>query len=204
MKKKPVAYAQSILYNHSPLAHSIILPLDPSQLTTAQQKGAYIGKHDHRVHFFTKKSVAQSEKVLLSLLTPLKARLTPIAPRAPLAISVLFFFSHTSSLPVRECVPLAPHIVRPDADNLLKGVLDAVVRASLIPDDAQVFLLTSAKFRTASNPRIVLTITDCSLSPFEAIVSPSQAIPCPLVPLADLVALKAPQPPSLSPFPSST
>ena len=53
-----------------------------------------------------------------------------------------------------KCAPgaLVPHTVRPDADNLVKALLDAMTRAGVWEDDAQVYDLHVRKFR-AKTPR---------------------------------------------------
>ena len=47
---------------------------------------------------------------------------------------------------------LLPHTERPDADNLVKSILDAMTRAEVWVDDAQVYDLRIRKFR-AKTPR---------------------------------------------------
>ena len=44
---------------------------------------------------------------------------------------------------------LIPHTVKPDADNLVKSLLDSMTRAGVWVDDAQVYSLTVQKWRGA-------------------------------------------------------
>jgi len=44
---------------------------------------------------------------------------------------------------------LIPHTVKPDADNLVKSIMDAATRAGVWGDDAQVYSLTVRKWRGA-------------------------------------------------------
>lgn len=62
------------------------------------------------------------------------------APQGPLAVRLAFRMP-TPKKPRHG----APHTFRPDADNLAKLALDALMRAGLFPDDAAVSHLTVSK-----------------------------------------------------------
>ena len=71
--------------------------------------------------------------------------------REPAEVSVTLAYPQRQSDRLDDDA-LLPHTERPDADNLVKSILDAMTRAGVWEDDAQVYELRVRKFRT-SRPR---------------------------------------------------
>lgn len=110
---------------------------DPPTIT-AQQKGVMV--RGGRVMFFTKKKVKDA-------MASLTARLRQDAPDkpfdTPVTAQISFYFQPTKARPNERT-----HGVRPDVDNLAKGVLDCLVPAGWITDDALIDHLTITKARS--------------------------------------------------------
>lgn len=71
---------------------------------------------------------------------------------------------------------LIPHTARPDADNLVKSLLDALTRAGVWADDAQVWDLRVRKWRGA-RPRWAVFVWFESPTPFPAAAGEQGALP---------------------------
>lgn len=112
--------------------------LGPPPTITAQQKGCVV--RGGRVLFFTKSKVKDA-------LDQLTAQLRRHAPRKPIDWPVLvhikFVFPPTKARPDERT-----HGKRPDVDNLAKGVLDCLVPAGWITDDALIDQLIVTKSRS--------------------------------------------------------
>lgn len=65
-------------------------------------------------------------------------------------VDMEFLMPRPKGLPRRIGEGRLPHALRPDADNLAKAVLDAMVRAFVLPDDAGVQELRIAKWVAAA------------------------------------------------------
>jgi Holliday junction resolvase RusA-like endonuclease len=109
---------------------------DPPTVT-AQQKGVMV--RAGRPMFFTKKKVKDAQDALVLQLRQFKPR-QPV--EFPVLIKIKFAFRVTKARPHERI-----HAVRPDLDNLCKGVLDALVPAGWIADDALVDQLVAEKCR---------------------------------------------------------
>lgn len=70
------------------------------------------------------------------------------------ALKVCFFMPIPKSTPKKKCKALEnqPHLKKPDIDNVLKGLLDAM-NNELFDDDSQVYEVSAVKLYSA-NPRI--------------------------------------------------
>jgi Holliday junction resolvase RusA-like endonuclease len=113
-----------------------ILQGDPPTVT-AQQKGVLV--RAGRPMFFTKKKVKDAQDALVLQLRQFKPR-QPV--EFPVLVKIKFAFRVTKARPNERI-----HAVRPDLDNLCKGVLDALVPAGWIADDALVDQLVAEKCR---------------------------------------------------------
>ena len=153
------------------------LTVDPSWLSTAQQKGErVVGRH---IFHYGKPQVRRSQQLLEQALvaawkraggktarTCVKGKPKEIAipfllAHQPAAVMVEFRFPFTANTPQsRRRWNGQPSwmSVRPDADNLLKGLLDAMTAVHILHDDAQVVWLTACKTR-AELPCINVGIT---------------------------------------------
>ena len=127
---------------------SALIMGDPPTVT-AQQKGVMV--RAGRPMFFTKKKVKDAQDALILQLRQFKPR-QPV--EFPVLIKVKFAFRVTKSRPHERV-----HAVRPDLDNLCKGVLDALVPAGWLADDALVDQLVAEKCRTGE-PYMEITMTE--------------------------------------------
>jgi Holliday junction resolvase RusA-like endonuclease len=127
---------------------SALIMGDPPTVT-AQQKGVMV--RAGRPMFFTKKKVKDAQDALIM-------QLRKFAPRQPIEFPVLvkikFAFRVTKARPHERV-----HGVRPDLDNLTKGVLDALCPAGWLKDDALVDQLVVEKCRTG-DPYMEITMKE--------------------------------------------
>lgn len=121
---------------------------DPPTVT-AQQKGVMV--RAGRPMFFTKKKVKDAQDALILQLRQFKPR-QPV--EFPVLIKVKFAFRVTKARPHERV-----HAVRPDLDNLCKGVLDALVPAGWLADDALVDQLVAEKCRVG-DPYMEITMKE--------------------------------------------
>lgn len=125
-----------------------IIDGDPPTVT-AQQKGVMV--RAGRPMFFTKKKVKDAQDALILQLRQFKPR-QPV--EFPVLVKIKFAFRVTKSRPHERV-----HAVRPDLDNLVKGVLDALVPAGWLADDALVDQLVAEKCRTG-DPYLEITMKE--------------------------------------------
>lgn len=144
----------------------IVLGVDVGGLPTAQQKGAFVGK-DGRIHFFTKAKIAKAEKALIQALSPY-AHYSASWGEVPIECSLEFYFPFPSGTPKKKLHKIAPHISRPDADNLAKLPLDCLTQAGFWKDDSLLCNFISRKRRTTQKTCMVIRITNLQ-SKFEAL-----------------------------------
>jgi Holliday junction resolvase RusA-like endonuclease len=121
---------------------------DPPTVT-AQQKGVMV--RGGRPMFFTKKRVKDAQDALVLQLRQFKPR-QPV--EFPVLVKIKFAFRVTKARPNERV-----HAVRPDLDNLCKGVLDALVPAGWIADDALVDQLVAEKCRVG-DPYLEITMKE--------------------------------------------
>lgn len=117
---------------------------------TAQQKGVYVA--GGRPFFYTKKKIKQAEQGLIAHMRT-KAPARPID--GPCIVEVTYIWSLRQA--ERKSAGLIPHTQRPDVDNLVKLVMDAMVNAKWIVDDSQVYILRVSKYR-GSTPCMTINL----------------------------------------------
>ena len=61
----------------------------------------------------------------------------------PVRLTVCFYFSAPKRTKRKSCFP---HVIKPDADNLLKAVMDAMTAANVWTDDALVYSSCAEKW----------------------------------------------------------
>lgn len=132
---------------------------------TAQQKGMFI--RNGRPVFFTKKRTVEAENDWWSILKPARDAFGP-ALAVPCAVSIRMEWPFLKSTPKRTvalgaAVPLA---ARPDADNLVKALLDVMTKMQFWADDGLVFALTVEKWRGPS-PGLRLELQEWTDAPDE-------------------------------------
>ena len=138
---------------------TLILRVDPSTLSTAQQKGERV-VCGHIQHFIKPKVQKSQDALYNAILTEWKKNggkttvvrvkkgkkvvcrevcVSPFAPKEPVTLGGGFAFPFTSKTTKKERESgMCMMVERPDLDNLIKGTQDALVYAGLLPDDSQV------------------------------------------------------------------
>lgn len=138
---------------------TLILQVDPSTLSTAQQKGERV-VCGHIQHFIKPKVQKSQDALYNAILTEWKKEggkttvvkvkkgnklvyrevcVSPFAPKEPVILGGGFAFPFTSNTPKKKRASGKVMMVeRPDLDNLIKGTQDALVYAGILPDDSQV------------------------------------------------------------------
>lgn len=134
---------------------SVDISVNPRLLPTAQQKGV-----DFKTRrFYTKGKVKAWEKVFMKVFTDFQAHLSGRKWCDPLQngvfVNLTFAFPHNKGTAKAIASQIVPHTVRPDCDNLAKGLLDAFVNAHAISDDALISMLTVTKIRS---PKPMVTL----------------------------------------------
>lgn len=132
------------------------LAVNPHSCSTAQQKGAFVGK-DGRVHFFTKSHIAKAEKTFILAMSPY-AELTRKWGHVPYEVEFDYYFSYPSGTAKCKLHRIGPMNERPDASNITKGICDALTKAGLWEDDSLINTEISKKRRTTGEPRIVIRV----------------------------------------------
>ena len=155
---------------------TLILQVDPSTLSTAQQKGERV-VCGHIQHFI-KPKVQKSQDALYNAIlaewkkeggktTVVKMKngrhrevcVSPFAPKEPVLLGGGFTFPFTSNTPKKMRVSGKCMMVqRPDLDNLIKGTQDALVYAGLLPDDSQVVGYCNIYKYRSENPCVIIQL----------------------------------------------
>lgn len=135
-----------------------ILAVEPGSIPTAQGKGAFVDKSGH-VHFFTKPKQRQAEKAFEVALLPY-AHLTQSWGSVPVELDFRLYFAYPESTPKKHRHKIGPHTVKPDGDNLIKGLVDSMTRAGFWPDDCFINTYHIYKRRTTGPACIVVKITN--------------------------------------------
>ena len=71
----------------------------------------------------------------------------------PIIVKIDFMFPHPACTAKRDRNKTFARTVRPDVDNMAKGLLDCLMSVGLIQDDASIFDLQLRKFNVPSNKR---------------------------------------------------
>ena len=64
----------------------------------------------------------------------------------PVLLTVRYYYPYRKSEPKKNRKALIPHTSKPDADNILKGYIDAMTRAGFWKDDNIVFRINFEKY----------------------------------------------------------
>ena len=73
-------------------------------------------------------------------------------------IRAIFYLKYPKSTPKKNLIERAYHRKKPDADNLLKGLLDGLEQAGVIENDSQFFRIEVQKLYSTFGSRIVFEI----------------------------------------------
>lgn len=155
---------------------TLILQVDPSTLSTAQQKGERV-VCGHIQHFIKPKVQKSQDALYNAILTEWKKEggkttvvkmkngryrevcVSPFAPKEPVLLGGGFTFPFTSNTQKKKRVSGKCMMVqRPDLDNLIKGTQDALVYAGLLPDDSQVVGYCDIYKYRSENPRVIIQL----------------------------------------------
>ena len=155
---------------------TLILQVDPSTISTAQQKGERV-VCGHIQHFIKPKVQKSQDALYNAILTEWKKEggkttvvkmkngryrevcVSPFAPKETVALGGGFAFPFTSNTPKKKRVSGKCMMVeRPDLDNLIKGTQDALVYAGLLPDDSQVAAYTNICKYRSENPCVIIQL----------------------------------------------
>lgn len=123
---------------------SFELPITPPT-ATAQQKKHYYNKNLGRVATYKPKNVVSAENLLMTALYPHK----PASPLGgALSVSIVFYFpfKKTEKKRVIKAGLPVPKTTKPDLDNMVKNLLDAMTKLGYWADDALIFDLTLKKY----------------------------------------------------------
>ena len=152
----------------------IDIPIDPSTIPTAQEKGVRILKVRGKCipMFYKEAALKKFEAQLNAFLTPLYPRLRIPEGKAAY-VHVTYLFPYPKSTPKRDRIDMVRMVCRPDGDNLSKALIDNlcdlyrkdkatkkryVAQRRFIPDDGAVNPLVISRFRTTKEPKVVVTI----------------------------------------------
>ena len=83
------------------------------------------------------------DRELQSLLLPFRP---PARLECPVRLSVRWVYPYRKSEPKKNRKNPIPCATRPDADNLLKGLIDAMTKVGFWRDDSQIFSLNFEKY----------------------------------------------------------
>jgi len=135
------------------------LDIIPPKATAQQQKTAVIGG---RIRKYDPANVRQAKTDLLSLLMQ-HAPERPIDGPVTVVIHWIYPYLKTQlkpdGTPKKGVYDEMPCITRPDCDNLMKALFDAMTRAKYWHDDSQVYAVAFFKLRS-SKPCIKIEITE--------------------------------------------
>lgn len=134
---------------------SVVFPIDPAKLSTAQQKK--FSWSQRRV--FPNAKVARGKKAITALALPAAAEVQAIVPRGtPVRMTMTFYFGYPKGTAKKRLVDDVPQPQHGDADNRGKAPVDALTAAGWWPDDRFVTAMTFRKRLTTGHPRIVVDV----------------------------------------------
>lgn len=121
----------------------------------ARPRACRIGRF---IRMYTPKATEVFEKAVAAAVG--KPPASWIGYDGPVSITVSFRFQAPKSRKLAQGCSWRPHIVRPDLDNLLKSVLDALQRkeCGLLTDDSRVCMVQAVKVEATVEPSILLEI----------------------------------------------
>lgn len=119
---------------------------EPPRRTLQASRGARMG-HDGRVHFYTRTPAREeAARMVWRFRSGLPPGWAARPPSGPVRVRVELVYPLRRKDRARG-EALLPHFERPDADNLVKSLLDSMTRAGVWEDDGQVHDLRVRKWR---------------------------------------------------------
>ena len=120
----------------------------PNPLPQPRPKITTVGGHPH-AYYPAEFKAYQMEARILAQTCIRRAGLEMAARGTPVSVRMLFAFeppaSWSEKKKLRAASGFVPHVVKPDADNLVKALLDAFT-GTLWEDDSQVVRVEAIKF----------------------------------------------------------
>ena len=133
----------------------VTIPLDPANLSTAQQK--LISWKQHRV--FTNAKVSRGMRNTTLLARPFRRIITDVVPwGTPVHLTMTFYFAYPKNTPKKILIDDAPQPQRGDCDNRAKAEIDALTHAGWWEDDRYCTTEVLRKRLTTGEPRIVIKV----------------------------------------------
>lgn len=121
--------------------------------TTSQQKGVFVAGGKPR--FFTKQKV----QVVKDSFVRSMRKCAPVKPlTAPQSVEILICYAYTIADKKAKRCGFIPHDKRPDIDNLIKLLLDAMTAAGWFVDDSIVTRLVASKVRRPDKSGIFINV----------------------------------------------
>lgn len=148
------------------------LPIDPSEIPTAQHKGVRIVGGVPM--FYKKAPLKRLEQRLERMMKDICPSLR-VPDGKPAYVHITFLFPYPKSTAKKNRIDLRRMSKRPDGDNLAKAIIDAMgdqfrrdkitrrnilVRRGFFADDGQVNPLVISKFYTTATPRVSITVRE--------------------------------------------
>lgn len=78
----------------------------------------------------------------------------------PLSLTLEFYLPYPKSMSQKKRLESKYVITRPDIDNYVKAVMDAINNSELWQDDSQVVVLHATKFYTNEKPKTIINIIE--------------------------------------------
>lgn len=131
--------------------------------TTTQQQHRVIVVHG-RPKFIPGKQVEKTRRYFRNALLPYAGKTID----GPVAVTTIWSYPYRTSerKKITEKKRVLPKDTRPDADNLMKALLDEIVAAGILPDDNAIATLTTYKC-WAADPGITINIEPINGDDFE-------------------------------------
>lgn len=151
------------------MKYEVFMPITPPT-ATAQHKGERVvyDKRTNRpmvMHYMKYPQRKAHDLYVKSLRADIATRKDLIGSvhlfHQPVIVEIDFMFPHGANTAKRDKNKVFPRAVRPDVDNMAKGLLDCLTEVGIIQDDALVFDLRLRKFNVNSKHQGVrVSITD--------------------------------------------
>lgn len=108
-----------------------VLDIDP--MPTPRPRAAVMGKGENaKVRMYSPDKYTSYKKALMYLIRGLKPRIKRDSYRS---IVVVFYIPYPKSTPKKRLIEGMPHQKKPDWDNYIKGLQDAISDVGLVSDD---------------------------------------------------------------------
>lgn len=100
---------------------------------------------------------ANTTKFFMRVVRAARAYAPQVPLKGPICLGMVFGFAAPDKA---QGAAYADHSAKPDIDNLAKGVMDALTRAKIWQDDAQVCQIAACKRYVAKNPGVQISLEE--------------------------------------------